>query len=63
LGLVKASLAANHVFGGVDELKTCLPFTVVTGPFVREHCLSIIAKIDREEGSAAAITLAKGNDR
>jgi hypothetical protein len=62
LSLVKASLSANDVFDGRDGRNACLPFTVVAGPFVREECLSIIAKISREEGGAAAITLAKGND-
>jgi hypothetical protein len=62
LNLVKASLAADAVFDGRDERKACLPFTVVTGPFVREECLSIMAGINREEKGSAVITLAKGND-
>jgi hypothetical protein len=62
--LVKASLTAANGFdaGAGDKHKTCLPFTVVAGPFVREDCLSIIAEIVQEEGEAVAITLTKGND-
>jgi hypothetical protein len=62
LGLVKASLTAQNGFDGTEETKTCLPFTVVKGPFVREDCLSVMAEINREEGGCPVITLAKAID-
>lgn len=58
----KASLVAENGFDGGDKHKACLPFIVVSGPFLREDCLSIIAEINQEEGGAVAITFTKGND-
>jgi hypothetical protein len=62
LNLVKASLASQNVFDGVEKTKTYLPFMAIKGPFVREDYVPVIAKITQEEGGHTVITLAKADD-
>jgi hypothetical protein len=59
--LIKASLTAKQVFDSRDETRAYLPFMVVRGPFVREDCLPVIAKIIRE-GERSTIVVVKAGD-